>query len=429
MELEAIRKLSGKKWMIPVLPANLAAGPLSTFIALYILQVGGDALSVAYTFTLASAIAIPSVFVWGYLTDLLNRRKTLIIFSYLFTAALILSLFFVKSIYAVALIYASITFVWSASGVPLNLLVMDNQNKNEWAKDFSLLQMISGIGTTIGLLVSWIVTGVSTLSMLLIVLALFALLSALLAAKLIIEPKMSRIRIDLYEGVHSFMYRLVAIPNMLIRIPHPAGIKNFFKFRGLGSIERNFIIFFYVVSFIFFFGTAVFNTEYTVGLKIYGMTESTIFLIGLIAMAAQTVIFYYYDRLTKDRDGAAIAVAALFSRGASYLAIGVIFLFFVNGPVFYVSNFIFYTFAIGIAYAIYYPASYDMLFKTLGGRKKGSAMGVYGAIAGIGTLTGTFASGIFSVDYGFGMTFIIAALLMYSCSYLFKILPKSTMIS
>ena len=306
---------------------------------------------------------------------------------------------------------------------------MDNQNKNEWAKDFSLLQMISGIGTTIGLLVSWIVTGVSTLSMLLIVLALFALLSALLAAKLIIEPKMSRIRIDLYEGVHSFMYRLVAIPNMLIRIPHPAGIKNFFKFRGLGSIERNFIIFFYVVSFIFFFGTAVFNTEYTVGLKIYGMTESTIFLIGLIAMAMQTIIFYYYDKLTKDRDGAAIAVAALFSRGASYLAIGVIFLFFVNGPVFYVSNFIFYTFAIGIAYAIYYPASYDMLFKTLGGHKKGSAMGVYGAIAGIGTLTGTFASGIFSVDYGFGMTFIIAALLMYSCSYLFKILPKSTMIS
>ena len=63
MELEASRKISGKKWMIPVLPANLAAGPLSTFIALYILQVGGDALSVAYTFTLASAIAIPSVFV------------------------------------------------------------------------------------------------------------------------------------------------------------------------------------------------------------------------------------------------------------------------------------------------------------------------------------------------------------------------------
>ena len=429
MELGASRKLAGKEWMIPVLPANLAAGPLSTFIALYILKVGGNALSVAYTFTLASAIAIPSVFVWGYLTDLLNRRRSLIIFSYLFTAILILSLFFIKSIYAIALIYAAITFVWSASGVPLNLLVMDNQNRNEWAKDFSLLQMISGIGTTLGLLVSWVVTGVSTLNMLLIVLAAFALLSALLAARLIIEPTMSRIKIDLRDGIHSFMYRLVAIPNMLIRIPHPEVIKNFFKFKHLGSVEKNFIIFFYIVSFIFFFGTAVFNTEYTVGLKIYGMSESTIFLLGVMAMIAQTAIFYYYDKLTTGCNETAIAVASLFSRGASYLAIGILFLLFAQSPIFYLGNFIFYTFAIGVAYAIYYPASYNMLFKTLDGHKNGSAMGIYGAVAGGGTLIGTFTSGIFSVDYGFGMTFVIAALLMYSCSYLFKILPKTTIVS
>ena len=306
---------------------------------------------------------------------------------------------------------------------------MDNQDRNEWAKDFSLLQMISGVGTTVGLLVSWIVTGVSTLSMLLIVLAAFALMSALLAARLIIEPTKARMKIDIHDGIHSFMYRLIAIPNMLIRIPHPEVIKRFFRFRSLKSIERNFIIFFYVVSFIFFFGTAVFNTEYVVGLKIYGMTESTIFLIGLLGMIAQTVIFYYYGRLTKGYEETYIAVASLFGRGSSYLAMGILFLFFASSPLFYVGNFVFYMLAIGVAYALYYPASYDMLFKTLDGHKNGSAMGVYGAIAGIGTLTGTFASGIFTVDYGFGATFVIAAMLMYSCSYLFKILPKSTMVS
>lgn len=427
MEIKASARLGGNAWMLPVLPANLAAGPLSTFIALYILQIGGGILNVAYTLTLASAIAIPSVFLWGYLTDILNRRKMLIVLSYLLTALLILSLFFIKNIYAVASIYAAITFVWSASGVPLNLLVMENQDKNEWAKNFSLLQTISGIGTTLGLLVSWIVTGVSTLNMLLVVLAAFAFLSAFLAARLISEPKISKMKMSLHDGIHSFMYRLVAIPNMLIRIPHPEAIKNLFRFKGLKSIQKNFVMVFYIISFVFFFGTAVFNTEYVVGLKLYGMSESIIFLLSLIGMVAQTTIFFYYGKLTKDHEEAAVAVSSLFGRGSSYLAMGVIFLFFTRGPIFYIGNFLFYMIAIGIAYALYYPTSYDMLFKTLDGRGKGSAMGLYGAIAGVGTLTGTFASGILSLDYGFGMTFIIAALLMYSCSYMFKILPKPTM--
>ena len=166
-------------WMFASLPANIASNPMSTLIALYILEIGGGILNVAYAITLASAITIPSVFLWGYVTDLLNRRKILIVLSYLFTSFLILGLFFIKSVSGVTLIYAAIAFVGAANGAPMNLLVMETGEKNRWAHNFSTLQMISGLGGTIGLLVAWAVTGVSTLSVLLLVLSISSFISAI----------------------------------------------------------------------------------------------------------------------------------------------------------------------------------------------------------------------------------------------------------
>ena len=171
MQDGAVERKGGILWMLASLPANVAAGPLSLLVTLYILELGGGALNVAYAMTLSSAITIPSVFLWGYITDLLNRRRVFIVVSYLSTALLILSLFFVKSVFAVTIIYAAVAFTWAANGAPLNLLVMENAEENRWARNFSVLQTISGAGATLGYLIAWIVTGVSTLNMLLAILA------------------------------------------------------------------------------------------------------------------------------------------------------------------------------------------------------------------------------------------------------------------
>lgn len=413
---------SGILWMFASLPANLATGPLSTLIVLYILQIGGNILSVAYAITLSSAITIPSVFLWGYLTDLLNRRKILIFFSYLFTSFLVFGLFFIKSVAGATLIYAAIAFVGAASAAPINLLVMETGEKDRWAHNFSILQMISGLGTTIGLLVAWAVTGVSTLDVLLLVLATSSLVSALLALKLIKDPKKLGTSASLYDGVHAFMYRLVAIPNMIIKIPNPENFKNLFKFHGFGSSEKKFVITFYIISFIFFFGSAIFNTEYPVGLKFGGVSESMVFFLMLISMVIQTLIFHYYDSFTKDLTNKVVSALSLFGRATGYIFVGIFFILF-KGIALYAGNFIFYILASGVAYAVYYPTSYAMLFKTLAGKGKGSTMGIYSAVIGIGTLLGALVSGGLTVSYGFGFTFVVAGALMMVCSYMFRLLP------
>ena len=409
-------------WMYASLPGALASGPLSTLITLYILKIGGGILNVAYAITLSSAITIPAVFLWGYVTDLLNKRKVLIVLSYLFTSFLIFSLFFIKNVAGATLVYAAIAFVGAASGAPLNLLVMETGEKDRWAHNFSILQMISGIGSTVGLLVAWVVTGVSTLNVLLIVLAGSALISAVLAAKLIKDPKKLGTSISLYDGAQAFVYRLVAMPGMIIKIPNPENIRNIFKFHGFASNEKRFVLVFYLISFIFFFSSAIFNTEYAVSLNFGGFSESLIFFLMLISMVVQTSIFYYYDRFTKSINNMVVSSISLLGRGSGYIFVGLFFVFF-RGIAFIAGNFIFYILASGIAYAIYYPTSYAMLFKTLAGKRKGSTMGVYSAVIGVGTLAGALVSGGLAVAYGFGMTFIIAGGMTMLASYMFRFLP------
>ncbi len=409
--------------MFASMPANVALGPLSTLIALYILQIGGGILNVAYAITLSSAITIPAVFLWGYVTDFLNKRKVLIVLSYLLTSFLILSLFFIKNVAGVTLIYAAIAFVGAATGAPMNLLVMETGEKTKWAHNFSVLQMIGTIGSTLGLLASWVVTGVSTLSILLLVLTVSSFISAFLAMILIKDPKTVGKSVSLYDSTQSFLYQLVAIPFMLIKIPNPENIKNFFRFHGFASVEKQFVLIFYLISFIFFFGSAIFNTEYPVGLNLGGVSGSLVFFLMLVSSAIQVVAFKYYDRFTKGFNNRFVSTMSLLGRGLAYIFIGLFFLF-LKGLALYAGNLVFFIIGSGVAYAVYYPTSYAILFKTLAGKSKGSTMGIYSAVVGVGTLAGALVSGVLSVSYGFGATFAIAGVFMLLGGYMFKLLPK-----
>ncbi len=418
------KEKSSNLWMLSVLPANIASGPLSTLIPLYIILIGGGVMDVSYALTLSSAVSIPAVFIWGYVTDLLNKRKALIVFPYLATSALIASLLFINSVAGITLIYAVIAFVSAATGAPINLLVMENGQKQKWAHNFSLLQMLGTVGITIGYIIACVVTGVSSIGVLLVALAISSLASAFIAAKLIKEPHhIASSKLSLTDSFSSFLYRMVGIPHMLIKIPNPQNIRNVLKFRGFAGSERNFIKIFYLISFVFFFGSAIVNTEYPVSLKLNGISESAIFFLILIASGLQAVIFYYYDHFTSGKSNRVVSALSLVLRGSGYMMIGMSFIY-LTGFTLYSANMLLYLLAAGIAYAIYYPTSYAIFFNTISGSRKGSALGLYSAIAGIGTLLGALASGGLIVEYGFGVTFIIAGALMLLTAYLFRVLPK-----
>lgn len=410
--------------MYPTIPANIAIGPLSTLIPLYILQLGGGILDVSYAITLSAIVSIPALFFWGYVTDALNKRKLLIVLPYFISTVLVAALFLINSIFGVIIVYALIAFISVASTAPLNLLVMDTGLKKTWAHNFSKLQMMISLGTTGGLVIASIVTGFTSLADLIIALAASSLVSVVLALKLINEPKIALKAISIADRMHSFVGRIAGAPMMLIRIPHWHNVKSMFKFKGINVLEKNFIIKFYIISFIFYLGSSVFNTEYPVGLKLSGLSESSIFFIILLGMAVQTAIFYDYDYFAKGSNKKLLSYSSLILRGSSYFMIGVVFLIF-SGYTFLLGNLIFFCLASGVAYAIYYTATYTIFFDHVEGQHKGTTLGIYSALAGIGTFSGALISGGIAVAYGFPSMFIFASALMFLCAVLFRALHKT----
>ncbi|MDE1768217.1 MAG: MFS transporter [Candidatus Micrarchaeota archaeon] len=419
----------GDKWMLPVLPAYVASGPLATLIPLYIISIGGGILDVSYAITLASAVTIPSVIFWGYIADYYNKRKALIVMSYLTTTLLLASLFFINTPIGIMMVYTALAFVGAATAAPINLLVTEHSKGDKaLAPSFTMLQVLSNFGISVGLLFAWIISGFFSLKILIIALTIPSLASTILATRMIKEPPLRlRIRINrITESAFSLIYRVVALPNVIISIPSQKNfryISNFFRLKTIIGLKRKFIVVFYVISFVFFFGTALFNTEYPVALKLGGITASNIFLIYLAAISIQGVVFYYYGAITKNRNYEGKSIIALLGRGAMFVAVGLVFIF-VTGFPFFAANMLLYIIGVGIAYGIYYPATYFLFFRTLHKGNRGSAIGTYSAVIGAGTLLGALASGTLSVTYGFANMFFMSGALMIACAALFKILPR-----
>ncbi len=410
--------------MYPTVPANIAAGPLSTLIPLYILQIGGGILDVSYALTLSGIMSVLGVFIWGYVTDILNKRKALIVFTYVGTTLLIASLFFIHNILNIILVYSIISFVSAASATPLNLLVMENGAKKIWAHDFAKLQMFIGIGVSIGLIIASAITGFTSLENLIVVLTASSLISFFMALRLIREPKVVAKVASISDNIHYFVARLAAAPMMLIRIPHTPKFMHIFSFKGIRGLERSFIIRFYAVSFLFYLGSSIFNTEYPAALNLSAISQSGVFFIIILGNVVQTIIFYYYDYFAKGSNRKTLSYSALFARGSLYVVIGVVFLTLVHGKLFDLANIIFFTSASGICYAIYYTTSYAIFFDSIKGESRGRTIGIYSTLAGVGTFLGAIISGGIAVSYGFATTFMFAGLLMFICSGLFTFLPK-----
>ena len=89
------------KWMIATLPASIAYAPLSTFVPLYILSLGGNALNVALAITGFNAVAMLMTFLWGHLADATSRRKPFIMLSYTGITALVFPNVFRPTAYSI----------------------------------------------------------------------------------------------------------------------------------------------------------------------------------------------------------------------------------------------------------------------------------------------------------------------------------------
>jgi MFS family permease len=404
-------KPPGRKtdWIYSVLPINVALGPVGTFVQLYILELHGTVIDIGLAITLFNAVSIPAAMIWGFATDRSHMRKPIIVASYLAVTGTLILFLFTRTIYGVDILYAIFSLVSSAAATPLNLLIMETQQKPRWTSTFARFQAASSIGITIGLLlgVSW--ADFLPLHLIVAPLAALSLVSAVLSTLWITEPPFVFEREMIVMVRRSFYHRLLALPMLFLKIPRIFDFRKLFKGLSYELTRETQVL--YLSIFAFYTTSGVFNTSLVPSLYRASVSKSEIFLVSLVGMFVQTIAFYYAAPYIERRSLKQAAVGGLALRGVCYVIIG-ISAFFLTGLMYLGANLILYPLAAGIAYAVYYAASNIMIFNTLGHSNQGAALGVYSALVGMATTIGSFISGFTSFYLGFPATFILAGIFL-----------------
>jgi len=413
-------------WIYSVFPVSVATGPVGTMVQLYLIYLNGQALGTIYgSFATAvyNGVSIPAALFWGVATDRLHKRKSLVALSYALIAIALVSYFFDRTTAGTISRYGAISFVSVASATPLNLLIMETEQKGKWAHAFARLSLMISAGDVVGLLVStiWAQFFPNNLILLFVPLSAFALVSSGMTLVMIHEPEFVLERETVALRKPSFISRLRANPVFFIGVPSGSDFKR--AFRGLRTGLLSYVPLFYISTILFYISAGLFNTSFVPAMHFYSLPDQQVFAVILAGMLVQTIAFQRAGEFINKRSLITSSIQGLLLRGWSYLAIGVAALL-VTGPLFAVSSLIFYPLAGGVAYAVYYTASNTMMFNTVKGRTAGSALGVYSAVVGLATMAGSFVSGFISVYSGYYVTFILAGVLLFATVGVVSRLPR-----
>lgn len=411
----ALSEKENQKWMLAAVPFSAAVGPLSTFVPLYLLRLGGNAITVGLAVTLYNAVIIPASIIWGLAVDLTSWRRKLILISYGMSTALLFALFFARNAYSVALLYAGIGLFSAASSTPINLLIMETAPKQKWASAFSTLNLLASAGTTAGLLFSAVYTSIYSLQSMMLFLGVFAFSSAASAYLLVKDPPIVLERRTISMHWEALNARLLSTPLFFLRVPRP---RHFYRFIKERWRTGNPVFPLYFSLFLFYIASGLFNTMISPGLYRKGLSESEVFTVIMVGYVVQTISFNYSGKYIEGRGEGKAARAALYLRAGGYAGIAACFAI-LGARAVMGASLLFYPLSAGLAYAIFYAASNVMIFKTLGAHA-GSNLGIYSSLVSVATLLGSFISGYTSYYLGYDFTYALAAAFLLACSITIK---------
>lgn len=425
VELKGGRRTKKINWVYSVFPVALATGPLGTMIQLYLIELNGVTLGTIYSglaIAIFNGVSIPAAIFWGFTTDRLHSRRGLIAASYALMAVVLVSFYFDRTTAGTIATYSIFSFVSVASATPLNLLIMETEEKGRWAGAFAKLSMMSSVGNVGGLILSTLWSKEFPLILLSVPLGFFALASAALSVITISEPAFIFERESVALRRSSFYNRLLTLPVFFIKAPKASDFTRIF--RGLRSSLTSYVPLFYISTVLFYLSSGLFNTSFVPAMSAFSLTEVEAFAVILAGSAAQTLAFQWAGRYVSAQSLVTTSAQGLLLRGWSYIVIGAAALL-LAGPLFIVPALVMYPIAGGIAFAVYYTSSNTMMFNTVQRKNPGAALGVYSAVVGIATMGGSLASGFISVYLGFYTTFVLAGVLLFAAVWIIAHLPKS----
>ncbi|MCI4366422.1 MAG: MFS transporter [Thermoplasmata archaeon] len=412
----SIRPSTSDLWFLAYLPLAVSDGIATPLIPLLALQhFGAGAFAVTIIIAASAISQVPFTIVWGNLSDRVSHRKYFLVGSFLATGISLVAIAFAPDFH---------TYFWlnvveglaSAASAPIGtMLLLETRHKRWWPQDIGLFGLISGVGTTAGLAVGFVwlfIVGfnqpiIQVMTYLLVLSGILAILSAGIALFWIEEPATRLDRrsvadlIGLQRGVlerlRHLKTRLVNVIELTRTPKEPVPRRELMFLLALGVMT---------VGFEMFYG------PFPVFLwQTHGLNDAEVFIVYLAASGASTALFAYSGRVVERHSpknvfleslGGRIAVMALFLWGPIYIVLA-------PGSTLLVGWISLLNALLGISWAFISTASTMFLIRLVGRSGRGSALGLYNAVAGGGGLLGTVLGGYLFVTIGVDGAYLAAA--------------------
>jgi MFS family permease len=408
--LEPSHPVKKNRWVWAQLAANTGATAVSTTLPIYIIQLGGTVLNVAFLTTLYNSIVLPCQLFWGVVTDRLGRRRLFFVITNTGAAIAYLAMFFFASVTSVTLAYGFLGAVIAANTASASLLVMETSPRASWSAAFVSFSLAANSGGIIGLIAGVIWSSFIPLHDFFLFGAASAAVALLLTFRLVPETSvpLETARLFLNPAAqasrmfHGVAERLQPSHVSTVAFETPGRI-----IRRLSSSDdpgrRNL----FLSLFFFMTGQTVQTTSFTPFLLAYGVGGNEVFAVTLASNVLQTGGYRWMSSNVSRIGEERLGTIAIIVRTVLYATICL--------STFLLMGFDLFLFAvavnglIGITWTVWNPVVNVMLFSSLGKERRGGIIGQYNAVSTFGLILGALASGFISYHFGYAITFVVSS--------------------
>jgi MFS family permease len=391
---------------------KISFGLLSVLLPLYLTQaISGGTLPVWGLITsIATFIAIPFSFLWGYLCDATRRYRFFILLSFSAVTSLLYLFSVTTDLLLLGIVYVFIA-VFQVAFVPSkNVLIAENYSHRDWKHGFAYYAALTESGWLAGLFLGFLLTlwGFSSATLLTICIAL-SFLSFMLSAIFVTDPAL------------IFERGLVAIERSFSLVQRGVDLLSRLNFdrHDSGELTRENV---YALCFgLMFFSLA--TSMFITPLPIFFATSltlptSTVFALFLVNSLGCLIGYVLMKRNHNNIKETSTTTWASLLRGILVFALLLV-------------GYLSFTWAIllsilvlalsGFVYALYSVSVLSLSMEVIPRGKTGLFTALLGAGSGIGCLTGP----IIAENFGFSYAFIASATCFLISYVAFKIFTRS----
>jgi len=397
-------------WLLGFFLHEMAFGLLSIFLPLYITgYVGGTLVDVGIMISLATFLAIPFSFFWGYLCDKTKHYKLFILMSFLSLTALLYVFALTTNIALLIFLFALVAIVHVAHEPPKNILIAESYSRQDWEKTFASYELLTELGWLIGLFLGFFMSIYGFGGALILLFCSFLNLVAFLSSAIFISDPLFIFERGLasIERTLNFAQRGITLA---LGTSEGLIVEDELKSESLSSFCAGLVLFSLATSMLFTPLPIFFSKD-------LALAPSFVFAIFVMNSCGGCVGYFFTRNKTQlnGRRGTVKVIALVRGLMALFLTTAILYAS-VSTMLAAVAILIF----MGFAYALFLVFTLSISMELL---PQGKA-GLFNVLVGIGGATGCFIGPLIASSFSFLHVFLVSSIIFFLSYLAFKIFAQ-----